>query len=168
MALILDGTSGASLVQPAVITQAALGPNVVGNGPAFSAYQSTAQSIPNNLFTKLQIQTKEFDTANAFDNVTNYRFTPLVAGYYQVNGGLALQNSAASLLVSLLKNGAENKRGVQFGTPVGTQSILSALVFLNGTTDYLELYGYQASGASSNAAAVAYGTYFQAAMIRSA
>ena len=35
--------------------------------------------------TKIVFNAKEFDTANAFDSTTNYRFTPQVAGYYQFN-----------------------------------------------------------------------------------
>lgn len=169
MSLILDGTSGASLVQPAVIAQATLGPNVVGNGPAFSAYQSMGQSLSNATFTKIQIQTKEFDTANTFDSVTNYRFTPLVAGYYQINGSVGITAAASALLCSIYKNGVEVKRGSQWGTSsTGTLSNISTLIFLNGTTDYLELYGYQASGGTVSTASTSVSTYFQANLVRSA
>ena len=60
---------------------------VSGNMPAFSAYQSSSQSISNSTFTKIQLQTKEFDTNSNFDNTTNYRYTPTIAGYYQINVG---------------------------------------------------------------------------------
>ena len=54
---------------------------VSGNMPAFSAYRSTSQSISNATWSKVQFQTEEFDTAGYYDNATNYRFTPLIAGY---------------------------------------------------------------------------------------
>jgi hypothetical protein len=164
MALILDGTSGASLVQPAVITQAALGPNVVGNGPCFSAYQSTAQSIPASAFTKIQFQTKEFDTNNNFDNTTNYRFTPTVAGYYQLSSAFSISTTGTNLQIAIFKNSIQFKTGTN-ANPSGTTS-MSALIFFNGTSDYAEIYG--ASGTAQNASASANATYFQASMVRSA
>ena len=138
--------------------------------PCFSAYQSVAHTIANNTFTKIQLQTKEFDTANAFDAVTNYRFQPLVAGYYQVNGGVYFATSAATIVASLYKNGVLYKRGGQSGsaTSSGQLSQLSSLVFLNGSTDYIELFGYQTLGSSNNTGAFSDATYFQAAFIRSA
>jgi hypothetical protein len=45
---------------------------------------------------------------------------------------------------------------------------MSILVYLNGSTDYIEFYCYQASGASLNTTTGVVQTYFQAAMIRSA
>ena len=59
------------------------------NAPAFSATRtSTNQSFTSAVWTKVECQTEEFDTASAYDNATNFRFTPQVAGYYQVSGTL--------------------------------------------------------------------------------
>lgn len=70
----------ASVLQPAV------GTGVAGTGPAFSAYQSTQQTgISVGVFTKVNLQTEEFDTNSCFDTSTS-TFTPNVAGYYQVSG----------------------------------------------------------------------------------
>ena len=142
--------------------------NTAFAAPAFSAYQSTLQSFPNAAFAKVLLQTKEFDTASAFDAVTNYRFTPLVAGYYQVSGCFNLTSSAAAVIASIFKNGAEFKRGNQYGTAAGSGAAadVSALVFLNGTTDYLELFGFQSSGAAINTATGVPYTYFQAFLAR--
>ena len=132
-------------------------------GPAFSAYQSAAQTLTLNTQTKVQLQTKEFDTANAFDNATNYRFTPTVAGYYQVDGCIGTGN--LTLIISYVyKNGTEYKRGSSINS--GYQSNVSCLVFLNGTTDYVELYGL--FGATQAITAILNTTYFQATMVRSA
>jgi hypothetical protein len=38
--------------------------------------------------TKVQIDTEVFDTDRYYDNTTNYRFTPLVAGKYFVYGNI--------------------------------------------------------------------------------
>ena len=55
-------------------------------GPAFKAYQSSAQTLANTTFTKISFDTEVFDTASCYDNSTNYRFTPNVAGYYYIKG----------------------------------------------------------------------------------
>ena len=174
--MILSGdTSGAVTVTvPAVagtntITlPAATGTVMVsGNMPAFSVYQSTLQAVSNNTLTKIQLQTEEFDTASAFDSTTNYRFTPLVAGYYQINGAVFFASATASVIASIYKNGSEYKRGVYFGTS-GQSAIVSSLVYLNGSTDYIELYGYQSSGGNLNTQTGIIATWFNGSMVRAA
>ena len=134
-------------------------------GPAFSAYQSSAQTLSANTFTKLQFQTEEFDTANCFDSTTNYRFTPNVAGYYLAGGGFGGGAAQCTTIVSIYKNGSRVKI-VANSPSVNPASYGSAIVYLNGTTDYIELYGVlsvgQVTGTGSD------NTYFQAAMVRSA
>ena len=131
--------------------------------PAFGVYQSTAQAIAAATFTKVQLQTEEYDTANAFDSTTNYRFTPLVAGYYHINGRTAFASGQSSHVCSIYKNGTSHKRG-SMGTLIA--SSVSTLVFMNGTTDYLELYVYQASGASQNLVNAGEETYFNATVAK--
>ena len=144
---------------------------VSGNMPAFSAYQSSSQSISNSTFTKIQLQTKEFDTNSNFDNTTNYRFTPTVAGYYQVSCNINwnFAGSGAIGLSSIYKNGTEFKRcGEIISNGTNVQASGSALVYMNGSTDYIEMYGFQNSGSSQPPTTGQALTYFQAAMIRTA
>lgn len=139
--------------------------NAAAAGPAFSAYQSTPQSIPSTTtLGKVQLQAEEFDTASAFDSTTNYRFTPLTAGYYQVNWSVGFGLSLASLTTSLFKNGGRFKDGNLASS--ATISGGSALVQMNGTTDYLEVFVAQSSGSSTNTSAVPYQTNFSASLIR--
>ena len=155
----------------AAVSQAMLGAGVAGNGPAFSAYASSGQAIPNATFTKVQLQTEEFDTASAFDSTTNYRFQPSVAGYYQINGSTAFAtNSCSVLLTSIYKNGTEYKRGNAFtaSTAVGGGAGVCSLLYLNGTTDYIELWAYQVSGASNTTSTSVVFTYFNGSLVRSA
>ena len=170
MALVLDGggtITGLTVggLPDATIQQADLAPNVAGNGPAFSAYQSVAQSLTLNVWTKLQFQTKEFDTNGNFDNTTNYRFTPTVAGYYQVSGCFFISQSSTANYIGIYKNGSSFKRGLDlYANSAGSQ--VSALIYMNGTTDYIEIYGM--TGFSQTTSAAAYVTYFQAVMVRAA
>jgi hypothetical protein len=134
--------------------------------PAFSAYQSSVQTIATTTYTKIQFQTEEFDTNNNFDSTTNYRFTPTVAGYYQVTGGASTVTTSTTLIVDLYKNGSQFKR-LNYGYPTAPNAYGTALIYLNGSTDYVELYVFQGA-ASQNLSASSVYTYFQAAMIRSA
>jgi hypothetical protein len=112
--LILNGaTSGSiSLESPAVsgTTTLTLPTNryCMVNGPAFSAYLSSSQSISSSTFTKVQCNTEEFDTNSNYDNATNYRFTPTVAGYYQISGCINFSSTTkAEFLTTIYKNGSE-------------------------------------------------------------
>jgi hypothetical protein len=111
--------------------------------PAFSASSSSAVAAGANTWTKLPLQTEAFDTNNNFDNVTNYRFTPTVMGYYQFNGACIFATSAALLQLSIYKNGSTLGFPVQNNAASGAS--ISDLVYMNGSTDYVELYGFTGS-----------------------
>ena len=176
--IVLNGdTSGSVTLSPPAVagTQtvtlpAATGTVMVsGNMPAFSAYQSSAQTISSGSFTKVQFQTKEWDTANCFDNATNYRFTPNVAGYYQVNTEIHT-NSSISLraILVIYKNGSYGKWGSDTNA-VNFSWSASALFYMNGSTDYLEVYFQQNSGTGQALSdQQPYVNYFQASLVRTA
>jgi len=139
------------------------------NGPAFSAWASSTQVTPAGVFTKVGFRTKEFDTANCFDSVSLSRFKPLVPGYYQVSATLRQTSPTdGEWLAMLYKNGAAFKSGSDLSVAGGGnfQSHVSALVYLNGATDYLEVFVYSTATASvSNSQS---GSFFQAVMVRGA
>lgn len=113
------------------------------SGPAFSAYRSSsAQSINQTTWTKVQLNSENFDTANAFDSTTNYRFTPATAGYYQLNANLGFDNSATGrCLIAVYKNGTEYARLLDMSGNYAAPEVGGAtLVYLNGSTDYVELF----------------------------
>jgi len=118
------------------------------NYPAFEAYLSTDQFPSDNVLTKVQINTEIFDTDNCYDNTTNYRFTPTVAGKYFVYGRVCGYTGQATSIVHnyaiIYKNGSSVLFNlldfrVSYAFHVGTE--VSGIVDMNGTTDYLELYG---------------------------
>ena len=173
----LPATSGTALVAPTALTV----PNttgtvmVSGNMPAFSAYSNATQTISNITFTKISLQVEEFDTANAFDSTTNYRFTPQVAGYYQINGGVQFTSTICRSAIALIyKNGSSYKQGTYSPqattTDATTQAAtVSSIVYLNGSTDYVEFYGWSQtlSGTITTVSGSIY-TWFNGAMVRSA
>lgn len=136
-------------------------------GPVFSAWQSTPQSTNSSVSTKIQFQTVEFDTSSpvAYDT-TNYRFLPKVAGYYQVSGAVAYASNVSSVQVFIYKNGSAYRAGYNATGTSGTGHV-SALVYLNGSSDYVELYSVQTTGTVNTYQVIQY-TYFQAVMVRSA
>ena len=150
--LILNGSTSGSvtLESPAVsgtttLTLPTTSGTLMVNGAAFSAYASASQTVTLNTATKVAIDTENFDTNSNFDT-TNNRFTPTVAGYYQVNG--CLRGSAVTtftvITVYIYKNGSENIRTQMSATltnSASTQININNIVYMNGTTDYLELYG---------------------------
>ena len=110
--------------------------------PAFGVWRSGSQSITSSTWTKINFNTEEFDTANCFDSTTNYRFTPNVAGYYQMNAALYFNSSGSCTrgIVQLYKNGSAFKFG-NYMPPITSDSlrgvaVLSTLVYANATTDY--------------------------------
>jgi len=114
---------------------------VSGNMPAFRAYRTTSnQSLTASVWTKVQFNAEDFDTANCFDSTTNYRFTPNVAGYYQINFGVQFLGTAI-VAVAIYKNGSVYGVGTYFETALANSSSNTQdVVYMNGSTDYVEAY----------------------------
>lgn len=122
---------------------------VSGNMPAFSVYLNANQSFTASTFTKVTLDVEDFDTNN---NFSSSRFTPTVAGYYQISWNVQLSNTSttwAHFISSLYKNGSEFKR-TQLNLTTGAVNNgslgASCLVYLNGSTDYVEIYAYTTAG----------------------
>lgn len=124
------------------------------NGPAFMAYANASQTVTLSTWTKAAINTEETngDPNSCFDT-TNNRFLPTVAGYYQINGNIRLTaaTTITQLFVAIYKNGVEYTRGAQMATSftagAGIQMPISEVIYFNGTSDYVELWGQiQGSG----------------------
>jgi len=151
--VISGDTSGAiTLAAPAVsgtntaTLPAATGTVMVsGNMPAFAAYLSANQSgISSATATKITFDTEVFDTNN---NFASNRFTPTVAGYYQINAYCAFTASVSStdLFCAIYKNGTSYRLGTYISrTAVGNDgdTTVSDILYMNGSTDYIEIYGY--------------------------
>jgi hypothetical protein len=111
--------------------------------PAFSAYSSAGANITSSTWTKVTLDTELYDTNNNFASST---FTPTVAGYYQTNftsTNAASGNNAYWLYNVIYKNGAAYI-GAYSVFPSGNiqnfSNNLSQVIYMNGSTDYLEFY----------------------------
>jgi len=129
--------------------------DLITGGPAFSAYLPSNQTISATTWTKIQLSVKEFDTNNCFDATTNYRFTPTVPGYYQININISIPSASSRNVYSIYKNGSEFKTVSDVGISTNYwRANGGAIIYLNGTTDYVEMYAYSSAtavvGASSS------------------
>jgi len=62
------------------------------SAPTFFAYKSTNQNATAGTDTKVTFDTEVFDTNN---NFASNRFTPTVAGYYQLNSNVFYTNATS-------------------------------------------------------------------------
>ena len=155
------GSSGDTITIPSGATLTNNGSGVSSNTPYFTARLGSDQDIGyTGTFTKIEIDTEYFDSASAFDT-SNYRFTPQTAGKYFVFGQCAFESTSGSnsgnnlvaLVTSIYKNGSnivyqKIDRGGQLYSQNKRTIGVSMIVDMNGTSDYLELYGM---GNSNNA-----------------
>jgi hypothetical protein len=178
--VISGDTSGAiTLSAPAVsgtntaTLPAATGTVMVsGNMPAVFAYKAgTTQSITTGTFTKVTLNTELYDTNNNFASST---FTPTIAGYYQISGGISNLggNSPVRTILSFWKNGAGYAGLGDFTNTSCYRAYGSTLVYMNGTTDYIELYVWLSGSSMSldygESTGVGYNCYFSACLVRAA
>jgi len=159
----------APVLPAASIPQAALAAGVAGTGPAFSAYAGSSTTLTNNADTKVLFNTEEFDTNS---NFASSRFTPTVAGYYQINAAVRIQSlvDGTTAYLTIYKNGAAYKLGnlVKQTTAADPIFVVTSLVYMNGSTDYVEIYGFQNTGSTKTTQASSSTTYFNGAMVRGA
>jgi len=122
--------------------------------PVAQLQQTAAQSINTANFTAITFTSEIIDRDNAHSNVTNTsRYTAQTAGWYFISGSIMWAASATgSRLAGWFVNGTNlglnrfNNNGASLTVSTPAQS---RLVNLN-VGDYLELRGYQDSGASLN------------------
>lgn len=117
--------------------------------PSFSATISS-QSVSTSTTTVLAFNTEEWDTTSDYDTGT-YRFTPSVAGLYQVNltCGFSISNTKISTL-NIRKNGTSIKGSVSQinGANGGNSQCKSIIVEMNGTTDYINATAFHNEGSN--------------------
>jgi hypothetical protein len=125
-----------------------------GNTPAFFVQLSGDQTISSGSWTKVTFQTEHKDTDNAYDNSTNYRFTPQKAGLYVFHFGTGIESvtQGSDIDITLYKNGSNGMFGLyKLISPksTGAQNFMTTSVQVaNGSSDYFEVYFYHNTGSS--------------------
>ena len=173
MACIINASTAAGLIQTADTSGQI---QLQWNGqaaPAINVFLSGAdQSITAGVTTKVRLDSEIFDTNSNFDT-TNNRFTPTVAGYYQVSGSILHSSNGTRPTVAsttIYVNGSAGPSSTlniaTINSVVATVTV-TRIIYLNGT-DYVELYGLQTGGTSNIFSAGANITYFSACLLRGA
>jgi len=128
--------------------------SVLGATPAFEANLDSDQTVSDNTFTKLNINTEVFDTDSKYDASTNYRFTPTVAGKYFVYGSVHGETDASQMQLqqaAIYKNGSAYATNIiDFRNNNGLQANVFVAVTMDlDADDYVELYGKIYKGGGS-------------------
>lgn len=170
--ITIDSTSGITFPNSTLQAVAAQ------TGPSFSATSNANQTITSNTFTLVSLQTKNWDTATAFNNTGStatlngistpaYAFAPPVAGYYQLNFSIDSGGSTSPTraIASVYKNGSAYRYGGNLTVTTAFGNGGSSFVYLNGTSDYIQMYAY-ITASTAIVGNVAAQTYFEAVLAR--
>jgi len=149
-AKIVDGTIATADISDGAVTSVKTTGVGGTNTPAFLTYLSSNQSYTDNTLTKVQFNAEVFDTDGTYDNSTNYRFTPAVAGKYYIYSDVTidvtdLTNKLYTSSIRIYKNGSEYKATDQLFDYSGSSGldIFTAQIFTTmslNATDYIEIY----------------------------
>ena len=144
--ILEDATANAFDGGPFILSEA---PISVAN-PAFRAALTANQgSISHNTYTKLAYDHVDYDMGGYYD-FTNSRYQPLIAGYYQFNVGQMdySANDVYDFMIGIYKTGQLNSQsrlrlivpGVSNEDFYASINNVSDVLYLNGTTDYVEVF----------------------------
>lgn len=128
------------------------------NKPMFIGYNTALQSVNSAASTAIQWLSEVADTYSGHSNSTNpSRYVGQAPGYYWVSGSVCFSgNTAGSRKAWIAVNGTVVAYSNVQGPPslsssdAATLSVPATLVYLNGTTDYVEIYALQNSGSAIN------------------
>jgi hypothetical protein len=145
---------------------AAANSDIVGSAAAVTSTkvacrvgQTTVQTL-TPAGVKLQYQSVAFNNTTPWDTVNN-RFQPTVAGYYQVNVSLGTAAFTGWVTFAVYKNGVDIYCRARINTSASETNFQgSDVIYMNGTTDYLEIVGYSSSNIATDNHT--YVTYFSA------
>ena len=120
--------------------------------PLVHVRMDTTPTISTGTATKLVLDTEVIDSDGKFDNSSNYRFTPTVAGYYYAYAAAEFVNTNGIAYIFFHKNGSADSSNIGRGNMVDSsdssdESVVqtASLIYLDAD-DYLEVFVEQSSG----------------------
>jgi len=147
-----NASVGTAQLADSSVTSAKLASGAVANTPAFYVVRGSNQTISSASTTKIQFDTEIFDTAGAYDNSSNYRFTVPSgqAGKYYFFTKLNFETTSGDDIIfvagGFYKNGSIQNWGVT-NTSGGTAETFRQYLYNNSIMldlsvgDYVEVYG---------------------------
>ena len=135
------------------------------SGLALNVYLGSTQSVTVNTYTLVKFNEIVTDTQSAFNTSTN-NYTPNVAGLYLFIGFLNMTAaSGGSAVIALYQNGSlMGTVAVRAGGASSPFLQIVQLVQMNGSTDYIEMYGLS-SGSTPSFAPGADTSFLTAALL---
>ena len=151
------GESGDTITLPSTATLT----NFPANTPSFRAYASSNFTTANSTRTIVPFGNVTFDTGNYF-NTSTYRYTPLVAGYYNFFATVKSNESqdVENFVIYIRKNETEIME-VNNGQVYYTSVNGSVLTYLDGIDDFVDVYVRQDSGGNFEYNGLDKKVYFQ-------
>lgn len=140
----------------------AMGDWLLGSGtngvPRFRGYQSSVQSLSDNTWTPLTLDTEVFDSDNGHSTSTNTsRYVVQVAGTYQIGGHSAFAANATGNRAARITVNGTPIIGSFVKTLASTAShssgVATSAQAVCAVGDYIEVMGLQSSGGALNTAA---------------
>jgi len=111
----------------------------------------------------VEFPNEDFDTNS---NFASNRFTPTVAGYYQISAGATADSGTSSTYyLRIYKNGVAYKTLSNIRSQSECFGSGSLLINFNGSTDYVEVFIYMSAGSPSTGGAST--TYFTGVGVKS-
>lgn len=116
---------------------------------------STTQSVNSASSTALTLDVEDIDSDGGHSLVTNTsRYTAQTAGWYLITAycPIAVSANAGTCQIEIRVNGA----GISLSTSphitasVSTHLSTATMYFLNGSTDFVEIFAFQNTGAALN------------------
>jgi len=127
-----------------IYTRTGTGSPAIREMPVFSVQRTIDQSITTNTYNKINYNVVNFDS-NGYWSTSDYRYTPLIPGYYVFNmQGLVAGSSSVptQMIASFYKNGSLIRTGNRIVLPSAPSSssavVANSLLYMNGSTDYIE------------------------------
>jgi hypothetical protein len=127
------------------------------NTPAFEATRSSDQTLSSSTYAKVQYDTETFDTAGAYDNSTNYRFTipSGQAGKYYIYASATISSNAQTDFnfgnIVIYKNGSEYRNLISDhrANPVYRPYVAVQAIMDLAVSDYIEIYARVNTGSAT-------------------
>jgi hypothetical protein len=129
----------------------------VSSIPKFRVKQSSDQSIANA--SGITVQFNDKTASGAFDiggyfNTTNYRYVPLVAGYYFFASTVTIKSATPDyVIIFIRKNGATIYRNLGMESNAANAHVpahVSGIIYMNGSTDYIDVQVQHNVGSNAN------------------
>lgn len=119
------------------------------NLPYLSVQLNNSQSITSATPTKVAYDTVNEDSGSYWDAI-NFRFTPGVAGLYAVTVTVQGTGTTVSVVKAFIyRNGTQYPMSFINGGLSSTTAGISFFIRLNGSTDYVEGWGYVTANANA-------------------